>query len=278
MIKKHILNHDELVFCEKKARKRLRFLILGFFLLSAATFLILLLKSVNLYVILLDVSNSMAGSMSTADSRTKMDAAKESIMKFVENSSSKDYFVIATFGPGNCEGKGLEWIKANPDKCGGKIVSGISNDKLELYDGISNIQSIETNTHLSEGLFKVFKYLEKSTVANLIYKKIEVLVVGDGQDHCQAIESGNSVALLPWTFLEKLRINTIAIQVVDELASSNFHTLASDGNGEYVDVYNADEFYEKIRVLFPKGPTWILYIHLALSVIIFLLFLFILRV
>jgi hypothetical protein len=277
MTKKQVLNFDELAFCEKQAKKRYKFLILAFFLLVAATFLILLLKPINLYVVLLDVSESMSQVMDSADGRTKMDVAKESIIKFVETGGAKDYFVIATFGKGDCKGQGLEWIEANPDKCGGEIVSNISSDKLQLYDSISNIQALKAETHLSEGLFKVFTYLEKSLPGSLISKRIEVLIVGDGQDHCKAIEAGKNVILLPWSFFDKLRVSTIAVQVGDG-DLENLQTLAADGNGEFVDVYAADEFYEKIRIIFPKGPAWILYIHIALAVIFLLLFLLILRV
>lgn len=272
---KHILNQQELVECRRKAKKRLGFFIIGFLLLVAGTFLILLIpRPFNLYLILLDISNSMSGTMNGAEGESKVDIAKESVMKFVETCGSRDYFVLATFGPGNCGQKGLEWIKNNPGKCGGKILVSISNDKLQIYDEISKIQAENVNTHLSESLFKVFKFLDTSLADSPGFRKIEVLVVGDGQDSCHAIKAGDSVVLLPWTFIDKLRLNTIAVQVVD---SENLQTLAADGNGEYVDVNNAGEFYKKIKVIFPIGPEWILFIHIALVVLFILLFALILK-
>jgi hypothetical protein len=276
---KHILNQQQLEECHKKAKKRLRWMILGFFLLVGGTFLILLIpRPANLYVLLLDVSESMSQPMDLAEGKSKMDIAKESIMRFVGECGSSDYFLLATFGPGNCDQKGLAWIQSNPGKCGGTILVSISNDKLQVYEELTNIQSVNVNTHLSEGLFKVLNHLERVVEDSPNFRKIEALVIGDGQDHCQAIKEGNSVALLPWSFSDKMRINTIAVQVVDEEASANLHTLANDGNGEFVDVYNASEFYNKLKVIFPIGPEWIILIHLAIAVLLFLLLLLILRV
>jgi len=276
---KHILNPQQLEECQVKAKKRLKWMFLGFFLLVGCTFLILLIpRPANLYVLLLDVSNSMSDPMVGADGKSKMDIAKESIMRFVEDCGSSNCFLLATFGPGNCDEKGLAWIQGNPGKCGGNILVSISNDKLQVYEELTNIQSIKANTHLSEGIFKVLNHFEKSVEASPNFRKIEVLVIGDGQDHCQAIKEGNSVALLPWSFSDKMRINTIAVQVADEEASANLHTLASDGNGEFVDVNNASEFYNSLKVIFPLGPKWIIIIHLAIVGVLFLLFSLILKI
>lgn len=276
-MKKHYISPEELSDGMKNAKKRLWLLVLVFFLAVASTFLILLIKPFKIYVLIFDVSASMSGTMDGVEGRTKIDAAKESIIKFIENSRGNDYFVVATYGPGNCGGKGLQWLQDNPGKCGGSILVDISNDKLQLCDEISNIQAKDADTHFSECLYKVFKNLEKNLPNSPGFKRIEVLIIGDGEEHCKAIEPGNNVVLLPWTFYKKLRVNTIAVQVVNENLS-NLQTLAADGNGEFVDVSDADDFYKKLNEIFHRGPIWLLLVYIAIAILLFLLFLLILRV
>ena len=281
MTLKPILNVGTLNLRYKKINRSLKWLVyMNLFLLGCSFLILLIPKPSNLYVFFIDISNSMTSSMSVGGVQTKIECAKESVTRFIDNLGPEDHFMLATFGPGNCGGQGLNWIQSNPSRCGGNILIEITNDKDMFYNEIAEVIANVPSTHLSEAVYKVFNYLEASLSGYPQISNLKVFIVGDGQDHCKAIEEGNNVVTLPWSFYDRMSVNVIVPRVSfddPQKAAFNLNTLADDGNGEYIDVENADRFYRHLVRISSQSPRDAIVFHLMIVLVISLVFIVVLR-
>ncbi len=242
-------------------------------------FLILILpifqQKSTLYVFVIDESASMGEEFSDFPGNSKMDMLKVSLIEFIDYTNENDIFMVSTFGNGNYK-NGLDEIIQNSNNCGGEIIISLSNDKDYVIQNIEAISVKESNTHLSEGLYKTFLHIESNNSQIQNVNKIEILLFSDGQDHCNAIEEGKNVAILDWSFRNIVSLNCIGIEVSEEKARENLTILANDCNGEYIEVTKAENLYMQISKYHNNSKNInILYTHIGISALLLILILMI---
>ena len=226
----------------RKARKK-QLLLPWLFLIPLLGLIVIFILPVGpreSIILFVDRSSSMSEEFTAGLGDTKMQVAKQAALQVIDELPPSVPIMLIAFADGNCPGSGVDWIIQQPqENLGGVIYPLSQTDRSQL---IQNIQELEPsgNTHLSEALWKTILFLQQEST-NQHYRFI---VIGDGNDHCNAIEIGNTV--LNHAQGLQFKIDVIGLDLADH-ERENLETLAFEGRGMYYSATDPTSFLAALK-------------------------------